>query len=317
MRALALLLLIAPAAHADTLLALDRDRGRLHLVDVDTFEVHGTVPVGHAPHEVVAMPGGRAWVALYGDGPQPGHELVEIDLPNAKVVRRIDTQPLLRPHGLVRAGDNVYFTAEFNRAVGRLNPAEGKVDRILGLGRDVTHMIDIAPDGQQLFTADMLSGTVTRIDFRAGKPFPELTGYEVGDQPEGLAVHPDGRQAWVGLNGEGKIRVLDLDTGKVSAELPAGSQPARLRFTPDGKYALTIDPQASTLLVFDVAARRQAFVHRIEGLPLGMAPTADGKRVFVTLAAAGAVGEVEIETGKLLRRAELGGVSDGIALASD
>lgn len=317
MRVLALLLLIAPAARADTLLALDRDRGRLHLVDVDSFEARGSVEVGHAPHEVLALPGGRAWVGLYGDGPQPGHELVEVDLAAAKVARRVDTAPLLRPHGLVRAGANVYFTAEFNRAVARLDPAAGKIDRILGLGREVTHMIDIAPDGQQLFTADMLSGTVTRIDFRAQQPFPALTSYEVGDRPEGLAVHPDGKQAWVGLNGEGRIRVLDLQAGRIAAELPAGSQPARLRFTPDGKYALAIDPQASTLLVFDAAARKQVFAHRIEGVPLGMAPTADGRRVFVTLAAAGAVGEVEIATGKLLRPVDLGGVSDGVALAVD
>lgn len=312
-----LLFLLAPAVQADTLVAVDRDHGRVHVVDVDTFTPRGTIEVGHHPHEVLATSATRAWVALYGDGSQPGHELVEIDLAAAKVLRRVDTLPLMRPHGLVRAGDNVYFTAEANRAVGRLNPAEGRIDRVLGLGRDVTHMIDIAPDGQQLFTADMLSGTVTRIDFRAGKPLPELASFAVGDKPEGLAVHPDGKQAWVGLNGEGTIKVLDLATGTVAATLAAGSQPARLRFTPDGRYALSIDPQASKLLVFDVAARKLAFEHVIEGVPLGMAPSADGKRVFVTLAAAGGVGEVEIATGRLLRRADLGSVSDGIGLARD
>jgi DNA-binding beta-propeller fold protein YncE len=300
----------------DTLLALDRDGGRLHLIDVDSFELRQTLDVGQAPHEVLAMPGGRAYVALYGDQQNVGHMLVEIDIAQGKVARRIDTSPLLRPHGLVRAGDNLYFTAELNRAVGRFNPQSGLVDRVLGIGRDISHMIEIAPDGQQLFTADMLSGSVSRIDFRVQQPTPALTHYSIGDKPEGLAITPDGRELWVGLNGEGKLKVLDLASGSIVAELAAGSQPARVKITPDGKYALCIDPQQSQLLVFDIANRKLAHTHRIAGIPLGMVPTADSRRVYSTLVEAGALAEIEIETGKVLRRVELGAVSDGMALAA-
>jgi len=309
------LLFLAPAVQAGTLIAVDRDRGRIHLVDTDSFQKRATVDVGAAPHEVLPMPGGRAWVALYGDQQQPGHELVEVELASGQVLRRIDTVPLLRPHGLVRAGENFYFTAEFNRVVARFDPEAGKVDRVFGLGREVTHMIDIAPDGQQLFTADMLSNTLTRIDFRAGKPFPDVHSYQAGERPEGLALRPDGKEAWVGLNGEGTIRVLDLASGKWTADLDAGSQPARIRFTPDGRYGLTIDPQASTLRVIDAVTHRPVHEHRIAGLPLGMAPTGDSKRVYTTLVEAGAVAEIELETGKVLRQLDLGGVSDGIGLS--
>lgn len=303
----------ASAADAATILALDKANERLHLIDADAFTLRASVHVGQGPHEVIASADGtRAYVALYGDHEHVGHTLVEVDVAAAKVLRTIDTRPLLRPHGMARAGENIYFTAELNRAVGRFNPETGTVDRVLGVGKDGSHMIEIAPDGQQLFTADMGSGSISRIDFRVQQPTPSLTHYDVGERPEGLAIHPSGKEAWIGLgNGEGTVKVLDLDSGAIVATLPAGKQPARLELTPDGSRALTIDPTTSRLLVFDTATRTQRHAHTIEGLPLGMLPDADNARVVVTLVQTGQVAEIDIDTGKVLRSVDVGSVADG------
>lgn len=314
----ACLLCLAPAASASTLLALDKSEGgRLHVIDLESFTLRHSVQVGHHPHEVIASRDGRsAWVALYGDAQNVGHHLVEVDLASGEVARTIDTLPLQRPHGMSRAGDNIYFTAELNRAVARLNPAEGRIDRIYGIGRNGIHMIETAPDGQQLFTTDIASNSVSHLDFRSPSPVPKLTHYEVGDKPEGLALHPDGRQAWVGLNGEGKIRILDLDSGEIVATLAAGSYPARIEFSSDGRLAFAIDPMHSAILVFDVAARELRHSHRVEGLPHGIQPASDPRRLFLTLVQAGEVVELDVDSGQVLRRLAVGSVADGVALAS-
>lgn len=310
------LFLLPSAAVAADILALDRDGGRLHVIDAGTFRLRHSVPVGSGAHEVVAMRDGRtAWVALYGDAQAAGHTLVELDIDAGQVRRRIDTAPLLRPHGLARAGDNIYFTAELNRAVARINPETGTVDRVYGIGREATHMLEIAPDEQQLFTTDMLSRSVSRLDFRVQSPLPALRHYDVGDKPEGLALHPDGRHAWVGLNGEGAVRVLDVESGAVVATLPAGSYPARIEISRGGRYAYVIDPHASRLLVFDTATRAQVHAHAIEGVPLGMAAGETEGRLFLTLVKAGAVVDVDALAGTVLRRADVGQVSDGIVVA--
>lgn len=310
------LCLCLPAA-ADDLLALDKAGGRLHVIDLDSFTLRHTIAVGHAPHEVIASEdGGSAFVALYGDAQVVGHELVEVDLARGEVTRRIDTHPLLRPHGLARAGANIYFTAELNRALGRFNPAEGRVDRVHGMGGNLAHMVEIAADGQQLFTADLLSGTVSRLDFRAQQPFPTLRMYVVGDKPEGLALDPKGREAWVGLNGEGKIAVLDLERGEVVARLPAGSYPARVELSQDGSLAFAIDPKASQLLVFDVARRERLHAHSIPGVPLGILPGKRTNEVYLTLVEAGEVVEVDALSGEVRRRVDVGQVADGIARAT-
>lgn len=302
-------------ACAADILALDKEGQRLHVIDRDSFERRHSVPIGRGAHEVIASQDGkRAYVALYGDQSLVGQTLVEVDLAEGKVLREIDTAPLQRPHGLARAGANIYFTAEHNRVIARFNPAEGKVDRIFGIGGEISHMVEIAPDGQQLFTADMMSNSVSRLDFRVKAPFPALNHYPVGEKPEGLAIHPKGKEAWVGLNGEGKVQVLDLDAGKVVASFAAGSYPARIEFSADGEQAFVIDPQASQLLVFDVKKRTRLHAHRIAGVPLGLLPGESG-RIFLTLTQAGAVVEVDTATGKVLRRVDVGQVSDGIALA--
>lgn len=304
------------ATSAADILALDKEGGRLHVIDLASFSLRHSVGVGAGAHEVIASRDGRrAWVALYGDAQALGHHLVEVDLAGGKAVRTIDTAPLLRPHGLARAGDNIYFTAELNRAVARFNPAAGTVDRVYGIGREISHMIEIAVDGQQLFTADMLSNSVSRLDFRTPAPQPALRHYPVGEKPEGLALHPDGRHAWVGLNGEGKVQVLDLESGAIVASLPAGSYPARIEFNADGSRAFVIDPKESRLLVFDAASRAALHAHRIEGVPLGILPAADPGRVYLTLVQSGEVVEVDVASGKVLRRVSVGKVADGIALA--
>ena len=159
----------------------------------------------------------------------------------------------------------------------------------------------------------MLSGTVTRIDFRVPQPFPKLTHYPVGERPEGLAVMPDDRHVWVGLNGEGRVRVIDLEGGDPVAEFEAGAQPARIELSGDGRRAFVIDPQASRLLVFDTATHQPLYSHVVDGVPLGMLPDATGGKIVLTLAAAGAVVEVDVASGRVLRRVDVGQVADGLA----
>ena len=305
---------LALPAQAGDILAVDRDGGRLHVIDRDTFVLRHSVAVGIHPHEVIASADGRkAFVAVYGNKEAPGHELVEVDLADGRVVRRIDTTPLQRPHGLARVGDAIWFTAETSRALGRFDPVAGRIDQVHGIGQDVAHMVEASSDGRQLFTADMLSGTVTRIDFRVPQPFPKLTHYPVGERPEGLAVMPDDRHVWVGLNGEGRVRVIDLEGGDPVAEFEAGAQPARIELSGDGRRAFVIDPQASRLLVFDTATHQPLYSHVVDGVPLGMLPDATGGKIVLTLAAAGAVVEVDVASGRVLRRVDVGQVADGLA----
>src|SRR5262249_41859653 len=149
-------------------------------------------------HEVAASDDGRlAFVANYGTQQAPGRSISIVDIAAGKELRRVDLGALRRPHGLAVVDGKVYFTAEVNRALGRLDPAAepaDTLDRIIGLGQDVTHMVVASPDGDRLFTANIGSDSITAIDRRTGR----LTSVGVTKQPEGLGASPDGREVWAG-----------------------------------------------------------------------------------------------------------------------
>ena len=111
------------------LLVLDKDDNTLVIIDPATNKIVGTAPTGDAPHEVAASSDDRfAYVTNYGpfQPDQPGNSISVIDL-NTRKETRVDVSPLHRPHGIEYADGKVYFTAELNKAIARLDPQSLKV----------------------------------------------------------------------------------------------------------------------------------------------------------------------------------------------
>jgi DNA-binding beta-propeller fold protein YncE len=96
-----------------------------------TLKVVATIPVGPDPHEVIASSDGKmAYVSNMGNGETSFHELNVLDRIAQKALPSVDTGPLLGLHGLAYAGGKVWFTAQEAKALGRYDPASGKVDWI-------------------------------------------------------------------------------------------------------------------------------------------------------------------------------------------
>src|SRR5205085_7561427 len=115
----------------------------LAIVDPSNLKIIARVPVGEDPHEVIASTDGRlAYVSNYGGGAY--NTLAVIDLIRQKALPSIDLGPLRGPHGLAFVGGKTWFTAEAAKAIARYDPADKKVDWILGTGQNRTHMIFVS-----------------------------------------------------------------------------------------------------------------------------------------------------------------------------
>src|SRR5215813_9910248 len=136
-------LMIRPDAQGSArLLVLNKEDAALAIVDPTSGSVLGRVPTGQGPHELVVSTDGKlAFASNYGTGPAPGHTISMIDIGAQKEVRRIDVSPLQRPHGLAFANGKLYFTAEADKKIARLDPATGKVDWEFETGQNGTHMV--------------------------------------------------------------------------------------------------------------------------------------------------------------------------------
>jgi YVTN family beta-propeller protein len=301
---------IAQVVLTATLLVLNKEDGTLTMLEPDSGKVTATVQTGDGPHEVAVSKDGRfAYVANYGSR-TPGSSLSVIDL-RAKTEKRVDISPLQRPHGIAVGRDGkVYFTAESNKTVARLDPASGKVDEQYPTGQTGTHMVLFTGDGSRMITTNMGSNSVSIL-----KPGSEPVHIQTGDGPEGLDVSPNGRELWVANSRGGSITPVDLTKSAATGTFDIGTKRSnRLKFSPDGKIVLVSDMEGGQLVVIDVTGRK--VVKRIEvgRMPEGILIPSGGKRAFVAVSGANQLAVVDLKTLEITARLETGGRSpDGMA----
>lgn len=298
------------------LLVISKPGDSLLIIDPANLKALARVPTGEGPHEVIAAADGlTAYVANYGTGPKPGASLSVIDLVGKREVKRIELNDLVRPHGLVEAGGNIYFTAEGAQSVARYNPGTGSVDWRVKTEQKGTHMLAISPDRKRIYTANIGSDSVSVIELGAGQTGARVTQIQVGKQPEGIALSPDGRELWIGHRVDGLVTVIDTTTSKATATLNVGEVPLRMTFTPDGKRILIMNPTGDGLHVFDRATRHEVKRVEIGGAPVNAVCSPDGRKAYVTVIQASKVVVVDLEKLMIVGEAGYENVSDGIAWA--
>ena len=196
----------------------------------------------------------------------------------------------------------------------RYDPAADKVDWIAGTGQTATHMLALSRDGRKLFTANIGSDSVTAIV--VGPPTPAaIAQIKVGRQPEAIDLSPDGKEVWVGQNGDGMITIIDAASHAVKQSFKVGELPIRLKFTPDGRRVVVTDPKGAHVVVVDAATRKEMKRIPMDGVPLGIQMAPDGKRVYVSRAQAGRVDAIDLEKLEVVGSVETGKGPDGLAYA--
>ena len=334
-----------------SLLALSKTDHTLAIVDPTTLKIVARMPVGEDPHEVIASTDGKtAYVSIYGGGTL--HELDVLDLINQKPLPAVDTRPLFGPHGLVFEKGKAWFTAEGSKAVGRYDPASGRLDWSMGTGQDRTHMLYVTADGKSIYTTNVSSGTVSiLIDtlIQPGPPpgaqgppgggqrpagaqgSPGGQGPPGGGRPhedwkqyvipvdrgsEGFDVSPDGKELWTAASETGAIAIIDLQARTLSAKLNAGVTGAnRLKFTPDGHQVFITSLSSGGLTIYDARSHKMVKQLQIGHGAAGILMDPDGGRAFIACSADNYIAIVDLKTLEVTGHLDVGGVPDGMAWA--
>jgi len=216
----------------------------------------------------------------------------------------------ISPHGDVI----VVTTAFYDK------PALALIDVLTG---EVDH-VDVGPEpGAVAFTRDGRNayvagggthGTLTRVELRSGRVHAPIA---VGAHPHGLALHPDGKQALVALNGAGAVAVVALARRTVERRIPTSPFPSQLAISKDGKRAVVthngFGSQAVTPI--DVVHHRARRRVRVGRDPAGVAFSTSGATALVTAAGSGTIVMLDSRTGRRHRTIKRGGVPRGIAVS--
>jgi YVTN family beta-propeller protein len=306
-----------------TLLVLSKGDLTMSAVDPATLKVLGKVPSGPDPHEVVASSDGRmAYIANYNGG---GNILTPVDLVAMKALPPIDLGPLAAPHGLAYVGGKLWFTAERAKAIGTYDPAQKKVDWILGTGQNRTHMVYVWNDLSRIVTSNVNSATLTIIEKttaagrgRGGPPQADWdeTIVPVGRGAEGFDVSPDGKSIWAANAQDGTISVVDVASKKVTDTLSANVTGAnRLKFTPDGKHVFVSTLGGPDVVVIDSGTKREVKRIKTGRGAAGIEMQPDGTRVYVACTPDDYVAVIDLKTLEAVGRIDAGRQPDGLAWA--
>lgn len=124
------------------------------------------------------------------------------------------------------------------------------------------------------------ANTVTAIDTASQEMAFEVA---VGEHPRTLALAPDGT-IWVANQHSASVSVLDGANGELVAtlELPRGSKPYGVAFTPDGSAGYVTLEGKGELVAFDPIARSVTGTLPVTDKPRGLAISADSSRILVT-----------------------------------
>src|SRR5262245_42970197 len=122
--------------------------------------------------------------------------------------------------------------------------------------------------------------------------------------PPALALLPGRRLPPCPHHTADSVSLVDLAEGKVLAERPCGRRPAAVACSRDGRRAAVSNLWSGTLSLFEVGAAglRPLGEVAVGHLPRGLAFAPDGRTLYVTLAGADEVAEVNWAARKPTRR---------------
>ncbi|HTM50278.1 MAG TPA: beta-propeller fold lactonase family protein [Bryobacteraceae bacterium] len=275
-----------PAGPSYLVYVTNEASGDLTVIDPDKPEPVATVTLGKRPRGIHSA-GGMIYVTLSGSPFAPPG---------------VDESKLPPPD---KSADGI----------GVVDAKANKLVRKIDAGSD-PEQFAISPDGKTLYVSNEDDGGLSFVDVASGKV---VTTLKTGEEPEGVTLSPDGRQVYVTSENDGTVSVIDIGGSKVLKTIKVGRRPRSIAFLPNGTKAYVTNENDGAVTVID--AVRQEAVGSIplgEGvLPMGLAMTKDGSRLYVSAGRSRKVFVIETASGKVASSFEAGQRPWGIALSPD
>jgi YVTN family beta-propeller protein len=303
------------------LLVANKGNQTLGIIDPEAGREVAEVPEGGITgHEVAASPHGQmAYVPIYGNSGvgKPGTDgrtLAVIDLASRRVVKTLDFDKPLRPHGAVFGPKNglLYVTTELANSITVIDPVSLRIVSSIPTGQRESHMLAITQDGQRGYTANVGPGTVSAIDLVAKKT---LAIIPISRQTQRISLSVDDRWAFTADQTAPRLAVIDTSTNKVNTwvKLPTvayGTAP-----TLDGHWLLITLPDANKVGVLDLESMKMARTVDVAEMPQEILVRPDGEIAYVSCMARGKIAAINLKTWNVEKLIDAGPQADGLAWA--
>ena len=135
------------------------------------------------------------------------------------------------PEGIDLApnGREVWSAHSRDGGVSIIDVAAKKVVQTFDIGTKRSNRIKLTPDAKFALVSDIDTGEVVVLDAPARKVISHIP---VGKSPEGILIPPAGGVAYVAVNGDNFIAVIDLKTWQVTKKISTGIGPDGMAWIP-------------------------------------------------------------------------------------
>jgi len=196
--------------------------GTVAVINATTNAVDATIPVGAQPTDIAITPdGARVFVVNFGSDSvsvidtQRNREIGVIPL----FLDQLD--PVSPSHIAITSLGTAYVTSFFSDAVFAIETATGSISDEFALYNAQPGAVAVAGDGLTAYIAGPASGEVFAINTTT-KAF---INDPVGEDPEALALTPDGGFLFVTNAGSNDVSVINTDGVYVVATIPVAESP--------------------------------------------------------------------------------------------
>ena len=140
-----------------------------------------------------------------------------------------------------------------------------------------------------------------------GEMIEGMTTVEVGEEPEGILVSPDGMTVFVTSEVANMVHVVDAESESIRANIVAGNRPRRFAVPGGGDMLWVTNELSGSVSIIDLGAMEVSATidflppgFRPEDVtPVGITTTADGSTAFVALGRANHVAVVDVASGEV------------------
>ncbi|HVX89796.1 MAG TPA: YncE family protein [Gemmatimonadales bacterium] len=176
-------------------------------------------------------------------------------------------------------GRTAYVASQLSYRVDRIDLRRERVDSLWHTPANDPFQVAASPDGKWVIATGN-AGYVYIFDASSGRPKGAV---EVRGAPNGIAISPDGRTAYVTHLRSREIGVVDLvhASYRTFALLDA-VEGQGIVLSPDGGTLYAVSERADRLYAFDTFTGRTLGTVPTGGRPFGLALTPDGRELWIT-----------------------------------
>ena len=312
------------AAYAPILLVANRASHEVTFVDLARGEIVARIATGEGPHLLSNVSDGRVLATGYGEFPKPHAEPITrrppfvemlnsrvtlIDAKNQTVILDRTIQDCAKPHASWIVAQRAYVTCETEKRLLALDLENGEAVGSFDTRQDGSHVLGFEPESRTLAVSNTDSGSLTLINVDNG----DTKIVQLAGGSEGLLIRGD--RIWVGNAWDGSVSVVESRTASVATQIDSVCN-FPISLSSDLHEHVWVACFGSAELV-SINSDTHVVERRISlgDQPLNVLLHPGLELAYVSLPRRNAIAEVDLRSGRVVRRIGVGIEPDGLRWA--